>query len=96
MNPLLTAGILYLIAGSARFIRPKLYPDKPNASFNKTFGTLFSMGLLLTALGGLDLLYPSRYAFVALLVILVGGTGYLMNTLDVSRKLDTDTQSDKN
>lgn len=96
MSPLLTASILYIIAGSLRFVRRRIYPGVVNASFDKTFGTLFVMGLILLGLGLLNVLYPSDYALIVLFVVLVGGTGYLMNSLDVFSKQNTKKQFDKN
>lgn len=96
MNSLLTASLMYLLAGSARFVRRRLHPDTPNPSFDKTFGTLFVMGLLLLGFGVLNVLHPSPYAPIVLFVVLVGGTGHLINSLDVFSKLNTKKQSDKN
>lgn len=96
MSPLITAGIVYVIAGSLRFVRRRLYPGVVNASFDKTFGTLFVMGLVLLGFGLINLLYPSDYALIVLFVVLVGGTGYLMNSLDVFSKQNTKKEFDKN
>lgn len=96
MNSLITAGILYVIAGSLKYIRRWLYPHTPNPSFDNTFGILLAMGIILLWSGMLNTLFPSDFAPIALLVILIGGTAYAISSLNVFGKPNTEKQSDKN